>query len=1372
MDPKTKTNSKDTPQKKARVNFSSTHASGAQREPLSDRNQEPPKPILRNRDDHQAPPDGAANKDTTLSQMDDALQHESYFQGPLRTLLLSLEEENAGAVSLHDLSEAYSVFSARVMAQADNLRSGVYPALEVIRLNSKNKVGLSNAIRRDMAHARTAPAEINESQCAMSDGEASDARDRSAVCHASLRLLLHIFAFPAVHAVFKLHDQALLVKELLDAGIEMVLPSYNARKTFSHILAVIHNQRLPANAFRSFAPKAALVLERAISGKMGKNGTNGPHAEGLRTVRSQLQRHGDVFFPVFANVFSRVLANLVCTTSSYRSLAAQALAAFSHASLHNAIPLQYRITYAAKVCDFLDNEKLRGKKRDASQFYLSKIFRVKRDDPDYVQNATFALNVIASLIVLSGPVLFTRGEPLRTLIQGIEKATKEKYTEINVLHAATWRCLVWSYAQIPVWGIAALDEDRAERAFVTVRQELKGDVGVALAGCLLERASAERPLHLTHKAAGLVLALAQDSIRYKVAVVLLRRLLAGVLNDSDATTYSWSGACVVPTWLSDGSLMGLSGKKIKKAVLDVPMLDITTVPIFEEAELRETWETLLYAFQAAVISQLRAQISLEVPTINLWRALLRVQVNLIEDYSPSVATPQTILCLSRALASILASLRGFDDRVREGPALRAVLQLWAATREELSGTWTAALVAPLFRRLVELWHGELVRGTPESAWDELARALSFAEPRAAFEGLKNASLGIYVWHVHHRVWVDRVRYLAWLGEEEMASAKDAFFPFLLFPFSSERAYVETKVDDVYLWGRLLERTLSSHPEGPAAVLTAIGEGVQHVVARGKRKGICSLLHFTLSVAYQYGELFTNDALLCAMSVFLSASHPPEDPEEFECIILMKQVKRILHARPPLGILKIIEKGLVPWLEDKDCAVDDDVYNEKILPLYYDAIVATRTLEPLEDAIIVLSELLKAPFARDRIPEPAAGPLAFRTFWDSVAPRLDFTMRYFPPGLADCVHALASAYGGEVPDWMRSQSQTHSSISQDEEVIPASVEELASSDLSLAMVKFDGRTEDIPDTPKAPTRLRGETNEVDVPAPLSPSLGEPLIQFATDRRTVGSIAEPAIALDLDRARKRRRVQSGSSSSDGNPGHNAQAPCSKLEGSVSTETVRPQDQSTEFDGAVLTPMRSPDKLKYTRPSSPDSELLDSSPHIVRQAHASSDDYGNWERGISSQDVRELRGEHNDGAVNDDCEPPFPRNSSPCLWDIDPPDGGNPGNTTMPAASTGLPQANVGQRVERSQTAPAAMASSSLGNERSGPEDPSNGQKPVALRRTHTTTAVPLDALEHLRATMLDDAERMQTQDLAQAAQVILEINGIVTKEMTRKLEVKRR
>ncbi|KAI5117095.1 hypothetical protein M0805_009722 [Coniferiporia weirii] len=1318
-----------------------------------------PKSILKRRN-------GDHDHDCQVEHTSDPLQSDSYFLRPLRTLVASLDTTNDGCITAHDITESYSVLCSRIEAQADRLliesQPGTYAAVDVIRTLPLN--ALCTVLRRDMALAFTAP-HVSESSpsvsepTSISDEEKTAIRDQSSLCHASLRLLACFSRLPALQSVFKLHELALLFKELTDIGLCQDLPSLSARKTYSHVLVLMNSQRLPVRAFRMFVPKVATVLERAALGSMGGNFQNGPHIEGLKTTRSLLLQHGDVFFPYFQRVFTRTLQNLVCVVPVYRELAAQTLAAFAHASLHHDIPIDIRLKYSSKISAFIDQETQRTKQRTPDTFVFRDFMQLSDSDPAIEQKTALLLNITASLFVLSGPRIFTRPRTLRLLVKAVEKTQRLRTRAINVLRAATWKCLVWAHAQIDSWGVPGSDSDGeiAHSAFCVVRQEYREDIGVALTACLLSpRAIGELSVNSVKEAVDLVFYLAGKREVRAVAATLLRRLLAGVLNDEGSNAYTWTDACVIPDWLSNGSTLQMSPKKLKKFLVGASSLDIHTVRILEEDELKATWEALLEAFTAIAVGQLLdtpAKKALEEDTIALWQALLRVQVLLTDNFDNPATAKHIISHLSAALVAIITAPHG-SHPISASPALRTARQLWTIACSELGKQWHSSLAAPVFRRLAELHHHELMHGAMTDAWVQLSRALVLAQPQGALEALEDV-LSV---RAQREIWIDLVRYA--VNCRDTITSSDSLASILLFPLSAKMP-VLNESDDYDLWQSLFNIILFRTSD-PGPVFASVSERLLRSSSSYPTTSLRRFFSFSLSRVCQHDRRSPDLTLLSAMSCFLRRSYPPQDLDDNEFMDVVPSLRLIMQAKPSMDVIMALEEGLVPWFEDKRCNIKDVYYNDDVLPLYCDIVRAMRDLPSAEDVILTLSGLLVAPFAREHIPEPAKGPLAFKAYWDGVAPDLDFGTRECPLQIVDCVVALSNAYGGEVPEWMHSQVQSQSQgrgdliIPHSDEVVPPSVADLESSDPSFDLENADDFPEDVLETPKARPRNMGRTDDLDIPA-LSPSLGEPSEQFVRYRlskdaegSTVGdmraispSLGEPSgqiahylssagskelvLSLDLDRARKRRRVYNSTPPGGENLELDSQSPVRESTSRSATPCARNRNA---FDGVLLTPLEVEEKRKYTRFVSPE---------IDSRSSASSDDYESWEVNVSSQDVRDMRSS------------PVSRNDTSNQAQREP---------AVHVRGRGRPQGLSSAQATRSQTSSAVITHS--------------GQKPAGLRdlrRALTTSSVPLDTLEQLRAAVSSDTRFLQTQDLAQAAQMIHEIAGIVNVKITEKLGEKR-
>lgn len=148
----------------------------------------------------------------------DPLQHPLYLNSPVLTIITSLSAGNDGKISLSDLTEAYSVLSARLKAKAQAMLDtfGPIPALGPLR---EHRDTLFQAFRRDISRAfidpqTSAPVSSNESPLStptsvgsvkrrgFTEHEVKYARDLCNLCHASLRCFSNIAVVPVLYSIF------------------------------------------------------------------------------------------------------------------------------------------------------------------------------------------------------------------------------------------------------------------------------------------------------------------------------------------------------------------------------------------------------------------------------------------------------------------------------------------------------------------------------------------------------------------------------------------------------------------------------------------------------------------------------------------------------------------------------------------------------------------------------------------------------------------------------------------------------------------------------------------------------------------------------------------------------------------------------------------------------------------------------------------------------------------------------------------------------------------------------------------------------------------------------------------------------------------
>ena len=147
-----------------------------------------------------------------LEPTSNAMLDVKFFSSPLDTLLESIHDRDAEYLSIHDLIEAYSAISTRIRSQVDIIMAARQPPPALAFLGEHTS-SLTRALRRDILRCfvdpshdlRTTPppGESFSSDASMTDHEIQYARDLSAVCHYSLRLLSDIFSFKLLYSLFQ-----------------------------------------------------------------------------------------------------------------------------------------------------------------------------------------------------------------------------------------------------------------------------------------------------------------------------------------------------------------------------------------------------------------------------------------------------------------------------------------------------------------------------------------------------------------------------------------------------------------------------------------------------------------------------------------------------------------------------------------------------------------------------------------------------------------------------------------------------------------------------------------------------------------------------------------------------------------------------------------------------------------------------------------------------------------------------------------------------------------------------------------------------------------------------------------------------------------
>ncbi len=99
----------------------------------------------------------------------------------------------------------------------------------------------------------------------------------------------------------------------------------------------------------------------------------------------------------------------------------------------------------------------------------------------------------------------------------------------------------------------------------------------------------------------------------------------------------------------------------------------------------------------------------------------------------------------------------------------------------------------------------------------------------------------------------------------------------------------------------------------------------------------------------------------------------------------------------------------------------DPLQTKIMGFYHNSLDGLyRAPDPVH-VFRELEDYLCSPF--DNIRQEAAGPLAFKGFWDKVSARVDFGDQELPDKLKNTLGAIYDAYGGERPWYLSVDTQS-------------------------------------------------------------------------------------------------------------------------------------------------------------------------------------------------------------------------------------------------------------------------------------------------------------------------------------------------------------
>jgi hypothetical protein len=320
------------------------------------------------------------------------------------------------------------------------------------------------------------------------------------------------------------------------------------------------------------------------------------------------------------NLLPTILPHLTSLSPVLRDAAVDALSAFALAVLHH--PTSPPAPLFEHMEAFVNNQTSRRKSADASQ-RLPAVMEAALADHSEEQPGTgraWAVSVLASIVVLSGPGLFSQPRLIKLLGRALsalsmdERGRRIREPQDLARHAGVWRCIIWAFAGLPRRGArtpdetadASADDDRGTRdkAFLFVKSNsgLHTGIGTSLVTCLLERCPDEAGCEYAdiEKVCEVVHDMLQSPIKStrREGQRMLLHFLDGV--GPASAEQEWNRTRLVPRNLLVARCLGAGDS----SRLDEDHVQLEEVRKLEQSEVATGWATLMRLWTTCVQSSL------------------------------------------------------------------------------------------------------------------------------------------------------------------------------------------------------------------------------------------------------------------------------------------------------------------------------------------------------------------------------------------------------------------------------------------------------------------------------------------------------------------------------------------------------------------------------------------------------------------------------------------------------------------------------------------------------------------------------------------------------------------------------------------------
>jgi hypothetical protein len=324
-----------------------------------------------------------------------------------------------------------------------------------------------------------------------------------------------------------------------------------------------------------------------------------------QAIHNLLKRHSKQFITPLLELLPLVLENLDSESIECRSQAGHALGGFVLAKINLLSATNFpheRVVRTLRV--FVEEQSV---KQHASQtLHLPGLVAnaLSVVDSSTTKVPSWAVVVLASLVVLSDASVFFHARSIKFVIMSLRHASRHKHRDICAAHAVVWRTLIWAFSRLSHELIMRqsdggkpddLDATK-EKVFKTIIQELKGGIGIALVASLLGSTDIEATADVSR--ALIVIKEMVSGTNHsdpREAILLLNRIVSaiGTPFTPEALDNEWHRNIDPSLGIFDGTIIDASLNNLGSALDSLGDVRVDRVRQLSETELVHHWNDLI-----------------------------------------------------------------------------------------------------------------------------------------------------------------------------------------------------------------------------------------------------------------------------------------------------------------------------------------------------------------------------------------------------------------------------------------------------------------------------------------------------------------------------------------------------------------------------------------------------------------------------------------------------------------------------------------------------------------------------------------------------------------------------------------------------------